>query len=503
MFSASLPLLVFVDTFANAERSNLTYQVKREWLVEWKLNRPGGSFVAGKLLGKGFDRRRRWVEADVMFERGERHQYPPVRIGWHAPLQTFSGSWRSGTNGGPHFAQLLSRLFRGGIDVFRNGSGFRFLRSHNLDLFSGTKTQMNKSLIVSQRLRNQRLTSTEFKKPVEVVRWLGAVQAQDFGAAKWAIGQRMQNATNESIEQDFNDGKVIRTHVMRPTWHFVSPEDIRWLLELTAPRVNIASGSAYRKFELDEHVFKQTNKVLARALRGGKHLTRRSLKNLLNESGVAADNSIRLGHILLRAELDGVICSGPREGNQFTYALFEERVPQTKRIDRERALATLTERYFTSHGPATVQDFMWWSGLTAIDAKNGINLVQRRLTKTSDGDRVFWGPKDGVAATRRASSASLLAEFDEYVVAYKDRSAVFDSDDRTAMANGALGRTVLIEGKIVGSWKQMKDKRNPRISVQLFRSLTETERLAIAKAVDRYAKFRGVETKPRLIYGKL
>jgi hypothetical protein len=358
---------------------------------------------------------------------------------------------------------------------------------------------MSKSLIVSQRLRNQRLTSTEFKRPVEVVRWLGAVQAQDFGAAKWAIAQRTQNATNESIEQDFNDGRIIRTHVMRPTWHFVSPEDIRWLLELTAPRVNIASGSAFRKLELDDHVFKQTNRVLARALKGGKHLTRRALKSLLNESGVAADNSIRLGHILLRAELDGVICSGPREGNQFTYALFEERVPQTKRIDREKALATLTRRYFTSHGPATIHDFMWWSGLTAIDAKTGINMLQQHLTKTSDGDKVFWGPKDGVAISRRASSASLLAEFDEYVVAYKDRSSVVDPNDRRAMADGLLGRTVIIDGKIVGSWKQTKDKGFQTISVQLFRSLTESERLAIAKAVDRYAKFLGVETKRCLI----
>ena len=360
---------------------------------------------------------------------------------------------------------------------------------------------MNKSLIVSQRLQNQRLTSTDFKRPVEVVRWLGAVQAQDFGAAKWAIAQRMQNATNESIEQDFNDGRIIRTHVMRPTWHFVSPEDIRWLLELTAPRVNIACGSAFRKFELDDRVFKLTNRVLARALKGGTYLTRNSLRNVLNGSGVLADDSIRMGHILIRAELDGVICSGPRDGNQFTYALLEERVPETKRIDREKALATLTQRYFRSHGPATVQDFMWWSGLTASDAKSGINMVQRRLTKTSDGNKVFWGPKDGVDVTRRTGSASLLAEFDEYVVAYKDRSSVFDSNDHLAMANGALGRTVIIDGKIVGSWKQMKEKGSLKLLVQPFRDLTESERLAIAKAVDRYAKFLGVETRPPVIYG--
>lgn len=350
---------------------------------------------------------------------------------------------------------------------------------------------MNKSLIVYQRLRNQRLRSTEFKRPVDVVRWFGAVQAQEFRAAKWAIGQRMRDATDDSIEQAFNNGEIIRTHVMRPTWHFVSPEDIRWLLELTAPRVNVACGSAYRAFELDDQVFKRTNKALARALKGGKHLTRSSLKRVLNESGVAADNSIRLGHILIRAEIDGVICSGPRGGNQFTYALFEERVLQTKRIDRDQALATLTERYFTSHGPATLQDFMWWSGLTAADAKTGISMVQRHIVKTSFGDRVFWGPRSEPNTHQKTTSALLLADFDEYVVAYKDRSAVFTTDDHLKMPDGTLGRTVIVDGRIVGSWKQTNVNGPVNISVRPYRSLTKSERLAIATAVDRYAKFLG------------
>ena len=352
---------------------------------------------------------------------------------------------------------------------------------------------MNKSQIVSHRLRNQRLTSTEFKKPADVVRWLGAVQAQEFNAAKWAIAQRMENGTNESIEQAFNEGKILRTHVMRPTWHFVAPQDIRWLLELTAPRVNIASGSAYRKFELDDRVFKQTNKVLTRALKGGKYLTRSALKKILNESGVRADNGIRLGYILIRAELDAVICSGPRFGNQFTYALLEERAPQTKRIDREKALATLTLRYFTSHGPATVQDFMWWSGLTAADAKSGIKLVERRLTKTST-DNVLWGPNTEETINRETTLASLLADYDEYVVAYKDRSAVLDSNDQSTILNGLLGRTILVDGKIVGSWKQRNNKGRVEIQVQPFRNLRKPERVAIEKAVDRYGKFLNIET---------
>ena len=359
---------------------------------------------------------------------------------------------------------------------------------------------MNKSLIVSQRLRNQRLSSTEFKRPVDVVRWFGAIQAQEFRAAKWAIAQRMQNATDESIERAFNEGKLIRTHVMRPTWHFVAPQDVRWLLELTAPRVNIASGSAYRKFELDTQVFKQTTKVLVKALKGGKHLTRAVLKRILNESGVAAEDGIRLGYILLRAELDGVICSGPRDGNQFTYALFEERVPHTKRIDREQALATLTEAYFRSHGPASLQDFMWWSGLTTVDVKSGINMSQKSLTKISFGDKVFWGPNCDEKITLKATSACLLADFDEYVVAYRDRSAVFPADDQLTITNGILGRTVTIDGKIVGSWTQTKDRGAVTITMQPYRTLKKSERLAVKNAVDRYAKFLGADTSPLLSF---
>src|SRR6185295_11390501 len=163
--------------------------------------------------------------------------------------------------------------------------------------------RMNKAKLVSQRLQNQRLSAPEFRKPVDVVRGFGAVQSQDFEAAKWALALRMQSATNAGIEEAFNRGAILRTHLMRPTWHFVAPDDIRWLLQLTAPRVNIKCGPNYRKFELDKTVFKRSNRTITNALKGGKHLTRLALKTLLNQSGVAADDPVRLAHILLRAEL--------------------------------------------------------------------------------------------------------------------------------------------------------------------------------------------------------
>ena len=218
--------------------------------------------------------------------------------------------------------------------------------------------------LASQRLANQGLVSPSFTTPVDVVSWLGAVQAQDYYGAKWAVGQRMREATDDAIEAAFTEGAILRTHVLRPTWHFVAPADIRWMLRLTAPRVNTTIGSYYRKLGLDDTVFRRTNKALTRALRGGRQLTRDALRQAVDRAGVVADG-VRFGFILLRAELDGVICSGPREGKQFTYALLDERVPEARALTRDEALAELTRRYFTSRGPATVRDFVWWSGLTA------------------------------------------------------------------------------------------------------------------------------------------
>lgn len=321
---------------------------------------------------------------------------------------------------------------------------------------------MNTSDVLRQRLHNQKLSSSEIENPADVVRWLGAVQAQDYGAAKWALALRMRNATHAQIEEAFNEGRIIRTHLLRPTWHFVAPEDVRWLLELTAPQVNRRSGSGYRMFELDAAVFKRSNKVLTKALRGGKHLTRAALKAVLNKSGVAADDGVRLAHIMLRAELDGVVCSGPRIGKQFTYALLEERVPPSKPLSRDEALAKLTRRYFRSHGPATLQDFVWWSGLAVVDARRGMELAGEKETRMT---RI---------SPRIEHACHLLPAFDEYFVAYKTRE-------------GGLGPTIIIDGRPVGTWKPAT------INLSVSKNLTKPEQRALAKATERYEEFIGTK----------
>jgi len=345
---------------------------------------------------------------------------------------------------------------------------------------------MNRADLVSQRLQNQRLSAPEFPKPVDVVRWFGAVQSQDFEAAKWALALRMRSATNAAIEEDFNRGTILRTHVMRPTWHFVAREDIRWLLDLTAARVNLRCGSGYRMFELDDAVFKRSRKVFERALKDGKHLSRAELRRRLNESGVEANDSVRMGHILIRAELDRVVCSGPRVGKQFTYALFDERVPTTKSMDRDEALAKLTRLYFRSHGPATLQDFVWWSGLSTADAKRSLELAARSLEKMTMEEKVYWSIGSGKSEAR---SAHLLPVYDEYFVAYKDRESVFGSQDGKSTWN-SLGPAIVINGVAAGTWKRTKDKKS--IEVKFARDLKKTERAAIAQAMTRHTEFLAV-----------
>ena len=259
---------------------------------------------------------------------------------------------------------------------------------------------------------------------------------------------------------------------MRPTWHFVAPEDIRWLLQLTAPRVNLRCGPNYRKFELDAAVFKRSNKVFTKMLQGEKYQTRSALKSALSAAGIDANDPVRMAHILLRAELDGVICSGPRIGKQFTYALLEERVPAAKTLERDEALAELTRRYFTSHGPATLQDFVWWSGLTVEDAKRGIAQVERDLEKVVVDEKVYWTSR---SARQKTNSAHLLPAFDEYFVAYKDRQIAVEPSLSTW---DVLGPTFIIDGIAAGTWKRTN---SGAIEFNASRALKKSENLALKR----------------------
>lgn len=351
---------------------------------------------------------------------------------------------------------------------------------------------MTKFDIAYQRLHNQQLVQPTCDRPADVVHWLGAVQAQDYAGAKWALGQRLQGMTDAAIEQACTDGTILRTHVLRPTWHFVTPADIRWMLALTAPRVNLLLNHYYRKLGLDDALFAQSNAVLGAALQGGRQLTRAELGAILQQAGIATADLLRLTHIMIRAELDGIVCSGAKRGKQLTYALLEERAPQAKFLSHEAALAELAKRYFISHGPATLKDYVWWSGLTVADAKAGIEMVQPLLSHEIIDGQTYWFAATNHSTPTQTPTANLLPNYDEYIVGYTDRSAVYDmqpAEKLDARGNVLFNYIIVIDGKVVGTWKRTFKKSMVLITLEPFAPLTELEDQAVATAVQRYGQF--------------
>lgn len=343
--------------------------------------------------------------------------------------------------------------------------------------------------IALQRLHNQRLLGPKFETLTEAVSWLGAVQAQDYPGAKWALAQRVNGLTDEAIEQAFASGEILRTHVLRPTWHFVTPEDIRWMLALTGPRINAGMASYYRQFDLDDDIFARSHEVLLKTLQGGRQLARPELVTALEAAGIATGD-LRFSFIMTRAELDGLVCSGGWQGHRQTYALLAERAPQASLLDREAALAELARRYFISHGPATIKDYTWWSGLTAADAKAGLEMVKSQLHDQVIDGQTYWFA-DMPAPEAAAPTVYLLPPYDEYTVAYKDRSAFLDPMHFERAKNGIFSPVIVVNGLIVGLWKRTIKKEITVVEAELFAPLGHNTAHTLAAAAERYGQFLG------------
>jgi hypothetical protein len=349
--------------------------------------------------------------------------------------------------------------------------------------------------VAHARLHNQRIASGGFSRPEDVVSWLGAVQAQDYPGAKWALALRMRRRiVDADVERAFAAGAILRTHVMRPTWHFVAPADIRWLLSLTAPRVRVALSSYDRRLELDAAVVKRSNKTIARALVGGAHLTRQELRAALQKAGIAADGVQRLAHLAVHAELDGVICSGPLRGKQFTYALLDERVPAQPALPRDEALAELTRRYFTSHGPAQLRDFVWWSGLRTSDARAGLEMAQSRLAEEVIDGKQYWFSSSMRTLAPPPRTAYLLPLYDEYLIAYRDKSASIDSALwMPVVARDPFSSAILLDGQVVGGWKRTLLREKVVIAVDLPGPIKKVDERLVVDATQRFGAFLGVD----------
>lgn len=340
------------------------------------------------------------------------------------------------------------------------------------------------------RLAHQYISQTRFDNPADVVAWLGAVQAQDYNGALWGIGLRMTSATEKAVERAVADRKIIRTWPMRRTLHFVAAADVRWMLELLTPRVLAASARNAAAIGLDEALFKRTRKLFVRALEGGKQLRRDAMYGVLESSGIETNNYRGL-HILCRLSQEGLLCFGARDGKQPTFALLDEWVPAVKSMSRDEALAELARRYFTSHGPATVQDFAWWSGLTVADVRAGIEMAKSQLVREVFDDQTYWLAPSTAAVKEASPTAHLLPPYDEYTVAYKDRGAVLDPQYAKLIntGNGVFGPIIVIDGQVVGLWKRTLKKDAVVITPTPFTKFSKAESRAIATAAERYGKF--------------
>lgn len=355
---------------------------------------------------------------------------------------------------------------------------------------------MNLNEIALIRLACQQISTSKLKAEKELVYWLGAVQAQDFPMSKWAVGVRLPGSTEKSVEMAIDSGEIIRTHVMRPTWHLVSAEDVYWMLELSAPQIKTLARSRDKELELTEEVFSRCNKLLEKWLRDSNFLTREELVKLLADAGFNNENN-RVSHILMRAEIEGIIGSGPAKTGKPTYALLDERVPVKKPMKRDEAAAELARRYFTSHGPATLHDFAWWSGLPVKECRQAIEEIKTDfVAEVVDGETYYFNPE---VTVREAENERiyLLPAFDEYIISYKNRTAMltFENHLKAVSNNGIFWPVIVYNGQVIGSWKRTIKASQVTLETKYFGSPSKTIQKRVEKEFEVYAAFLEKKTE--------
>lgn len=336
----------------------------------------------------------------------------------------------------------------------------------------------------------QRVWGSQPEKAPDALRWLTAVQAQEFPYAKWSLGQRTTREKRTTVDAAFDGGRILRTHILRPTWHFVAPQDLRWLMRLSGPRVNAGNTRRYRELELDAKLLTRTNDVIAKAV-SERHLTRREIAAVLARRRVSTDGQ-RLAYILMRAELDSVVCSGAMSGKQHTYAPFDERVHSRKGPEGGEALAELARRYFTARGPATLKDFVWWSGLATRDARRGVEMAEPKLQRLVGDGRTYWYDEVSPRPKHPGPQADLVQCYDETIISYTEsRRDVLAAAGRLAAPAGVGGflHVILYDGQMLGRWRPIQARDGLTVATLIDRRLGEMERKALDAAIARYLRF--------------
>jgi hypothetical protein len=347
--------------------------------------------------------------------------------------------------------------------------------------------------IGNSRLRAQRVIGQQLSSPEETVRWMGALQAQDYGQALWAIGVRTKGATRASIEKSIADVKILRTWPMRGTIHFVPPEDAKWMVQLTAERMIRADGYRQQQLGLNQHIIEKCRQLFIEAMKGGKRVSRPALMEIMEKAGVRTEGQ-RGYHILWSIAQTGTTCLGPLEGKQQTFMLLDECVPKHTRLTRDEALAELAKRYFTSHGPATVADFAGWTNMTLADAKLGLEHAKRHLSPETIDGQEYWQGRDSKSSPD-STEVLLLPGFDEFMLGYKNRNAILATDDATKVVpgkNGIFLPIMVLNGQIIGTWRRVIKPKKVDITLHPFTRLTKVVEGQALQAAQEYSTFLGL-----------
>jgi hypothetical protein len=368
---------------------------------------------------------------------------------------------------------------------------------------------MTNRAIAHARLRNSRLAGGPLASPADVVGWFGAVQSQDVPGSLWGIAQRMSSSPSfEEAGAAMDDGRIARTHALRPTWHFVLPDELRWIQALTGGRVDRVAGGTYRRLGLDANVFDRAEVAIRDALGGGRALTRDELREALREplasTRVDLDDSLVPTCLAMHAELGALICNGPRRGRQATYMLVDERIAAAPRRDPGDALRELTIRYFRSHGPALAHDMAWWSGLTVGTVREGIELAGAELEGRRVDGRDYWaaaGAIDPSPGLVRDGDVLLLPNYDEYLGSYRDDSPIFDESlPRARTVADVLGTNIVVRGGLaVGGWRRALARDRVTLTVTLLVPLAPAEIDALEVAGAAFGRFVGLAVDLRVV----
>lgn len=353
---------------------------------------------------------------------------------------------------------------------------------------------MNQHTITELRLANQYIVGSGHT-PLAVVEHMGAMQAQDYNGALWSLGLRT-GLTQKEIVSFIEKRKIVRTWPQRGTLHFVVAQDAKWQVSLSAERLIRGVATRHERLGINEKILQKSKTILTKALQGGKILSRAKIMEALEKEGISTTDG-RGYHTLWYLSQTGVLVAGPMDEKQQTFTLLDEWVKNPKTKTREAGIAELVKRYFTSHGPATLQDFMWWSGITAKEAKAGLESHGSLFVSEKFEGKEYWMKKN-LKLLRSTARAFLLPGFDEYMLGYKDRSAALPAAYAKKIVPGGNGMflsTIVLDGQVVGTWKKDIKKNGVHITLHPFQILTKTQVKLLEVPASHYGNFLGVPWK--------